>query len=227
MAVRSFVKALNEKGAEGEIIKAFLYSLVTSAVVLAIFWFVKLRFVENIVPRYGYYLFFAALSYAFLIPAVQHVRAYKQFNCMTGMMIGMTLGMIAGFLGGLYVGATNGMFVGSVFGMILGIAVGTWAGSCCGIMGFMEGIMAGFMGGLMGAMTAVMLLNDHLHIAIAVIFAISAVILVSLHYLIYGETRQHDSYNKTHPLFIIALSAILIIATVLVMIWGLKSGLFI
>lgn len=226
MAFQSFLKALNDGGAEGELIKTFLYSLASSAVVIALFWFVHLRF-TNFMPRYGYYALFAILSYAFIIPAVQHVRAYKQFTCMTGMMIGMTLGMIAGFLGGLYIGATNGMFMGSVFGMALGIAVGTWTGSSCGVMGFMEGIMAGFMGGPMGAMTAVMMLNDHLHPAIAIFFIIATVILVTLNYLIYGETRKHTSYDVLHPLFVILWSAFLTAITLGIMIWGPKSGLFI
>jgi hypothetical protein len=227
MAIKAFARSLNEKGAEGELIKTFVFSLVTSVVIFGIAWWIKLRFVENFFPKYGYFLLFAVLSYSFLIPAVQHVRAYKQFNCMTGMMIGMTLGMVAGFLGGLYVGATNGMFIGGIFGMALGILVGTWTGGCCGIMGFMEGIMAGFMGGLMGAMTAVMLLNDHLRLAIAVIFVITTVILISLNYLIFRETREHDSHSKTHPLFIVIWTALLTLITLALMIWGPKSGLFI
>lgn len=227
MAVKAFVRSLNEQGAEGGLIKTFLYSLITSAVIFGIVWWIKLRFIENFFPKHGYFLLFAILSYSFLIPAVQHVRAYKQFNCMTGMMIGMTLGMVAGFLGGLYMGATSGMFTGSVFGMALGILVGTWTGGCCGIMGFMEGIMAGFMGGLMGAMTAVMLLNDHLRIAISVIFVITTVILLSLDYLIFRETRERDSHNKTHPLSIILWSGLLTTITLIMMVWGPKSGLFI
>lgn len=227
MAVKRFLHSLNEKGAEGELIKAFLYSIVTSVVVLGIFWMIELQFIENFLPRYGYFIFFAVLSYAFLIPAIQHVRAYKQFSCMTGMMIGMTLGMVAGFLGGLYIGSTNGMFIGGVFGMALGIVIGAWTGSYCGVMGFMEGIMAGFMGGLMGAMTAVMLLNDHLKLATGIIFVITTVILISLNYLIYGETRDHDSYNSLHPLFIIGSSTLLNTLTLLIMVWGPKSPLFI
>lgn len=227
MKTISFIDALNDKGAEGELIKTFFYSLITSGIIAGIFWFAKLQFVDGIISRYGYYFFFATLSYAFLIPAIQHVRAYKQFSCMTGMMIGMTVGMIAGFLGGLYIGSTNGMFMGGVFGMTLGIMAGTWTGSCCGIMGFMEGIMAGLMGGLMGAMTAVMLLNDHLRTAIAVIFVITTIILVSLNYLVYRETREHDSHDKIHLLWSIMASAALTSITIMIMVWGIKSGLFI
>ena len=157
--IKEFVKSLTKDGIEGEFIKTIFASLAASFGVLAILYFIGLRYVGNFIPKYGFYMFLASLSYSVIIPTVRQVRAYKELPCMSGMMVGMTTGMIAGFLPGFYLAATNGMFIGSVFGMSTGIALGVWNGLCSGVMGFLEGIMAGFMGGLMGAMTAFMLLN--------------------------------------------------------------------
>src|SRR3989344_7351592 len=196
MTFKNFMKELSGKDVEGEIIKSVFISVITSLILLGVLYFLVLENVENLIPKYGFYLLFAVLSYAIIISCMRQVRAYKDFACMSGMMIGMTLGMIAGFLSGFYVGATNGMFYGGIFGMIIGILMGIWNGSCCGIMGIIEGIMAGFMGGLMGAMTALMLLNDHLKAMGVIVFIISSLIMLSLIYMVYKETKETERQRK-------------------------------
>ncbi len=226
MPFKEFLKELNGNRVEGELIKTIFSSLLTSFVVLGILYFFKLRFIEDFMSKQGYFLFFAVLSYALIVPAIRQVRAYKELPCMSGMMIGMTLGMLSGFLPGFFVASTNGMFVGSVFGMAIGIFIGAWNGKCCGIMGAMEGIMAGFMGGLMGAMTAFMLLNDNLRIAAVIVFLISAVIAVSLNYLIYLETRESERQRKEDHFLTIFLSFVLTIITTWLIVYGPRSALF-
>lgn len=211
---------------EGDLVKTILVSLLASFAVLGMAYFVKLRYVEEFLPKYGFYLLFAALSYAIIMPSIKQVGMYKEFPCMSGMMIGMTLGMLAGFLSGFYVGATNGMFWGSVFGMALGIAVGGWNGMCCGVMGFMEGIMAGFMGGLMGAMTSVMMLNDNLKAAAIIVFLISAVIALSLNFMIHKETKGAERKQKVNEMFVASLSAVLTAVTIWIVVFGPRSVLF-
>jgi len=226
MSVKEFVKSLMKEEAEGELVRTIFVSLVTSFVILGILYLLRLRYVENFIPKYGFYLFFAILTYALILPSVRYVRAYKEFGCMSGMMIGMTIGMVAGFLSGFYVGATNGMFVGGIFGMAIGIFFGIWNGKCCGIMGAMEGIMAGFMGGLMGAMTAVMMLNDNLKAAAIIIFLISGFILFGLNYMIYQETREIKRKHKDDEFFTVILSLILTAVTLWLMVLGPRSALF-
>src|SRR3989344_3348208 len=118
---KDFIKGLNSNEAEGELVKTIFVSLITSFILLAVLYFLRLRDIENFIPKYGFYLFFTVLSYASIIPSIKYVRAYREFACMSGMMIGMTIGMITGFLSGFFIASTNGMFVGSVFGMSLGI----------------------------------------------------------------------------------------------------------
>ncbi len=226
MSLKEFMKELNGNRVEGELIKTALYSLITSAIFIAILYFFKLRYVENFIPKYGFSLFFASLSYALVIPTVRQVRAYREFACMSGMMIGMTTGMIAGFLPGFYIASTNGMFIGSVFGMTIGISLGIWTGKCCGVMGFMEGIMAGFMGGLMGAMTAFMLFNDNLRAASVIVFAVGGIIVTGLNYMIYGEMKENERQLKEDHFVTVLLTFILIIVTIWLMVFGPRSGIF-
>ena len=227
MAVKEFFKELNNnERVEGELIKTIFYSLLTSFIVLGILYFLKFKDIENFVSEKGFFLFFAALSYALIAASIKQVRAYQQFPCMSGMMIGMTIGMIAGFLPGFYVASTNGMFVGSVFGMLIGISLGVYNGKCCGVMGFIEGTMAGFMGGLMGAMTAFMLFNDNLKPATIIVFLVSAVILFALNYMIYGETKERQREKKEDHFFTIFLTFILIVATAWLIAFGPRSGVF-
>nr|MBI4156535.1 hypothetical protein [Candidatus Woesearchaeota archaeon] len=226
MTFKNFINSLANDKAEGELIKTIFISLATSFAIFAILYFLKLKDIENFIPKYGFYLFFAILSYAIILPSVRYVRAYKEFACMSGMMIGMTIGMVAGFLSGFYVGSTNGMFVGSVFGMAVGISFGVWNGKCCGIMGAMEGMMAGFMGGLMGAMTALMMFNDNLKIAGIIVFIISTFIVFGLNYLVYKETRETERKHKDDEFFIIFISFILTSLTTWIMVLGPRSILF-
>ncbi len=160
------------------------------------------------------------------MPAFKQVRIYKEFSCMSGMMIGMTIGMLSGFLPGFFVAATNGMFYGSVFGMAIGIFFGATNGRCCGIMGVMEGVMAGFMGGLMGAMTSIMMLNDNLKIAGIIVFLISAAIVFGLNYMIFKETREHEVKSGEGDLTTAIISFILTALTFWIMVLGPRSSLF-
>ena len=226
MSFKEFIKELNNDKVEGELIRTIFVSLATSFILLGILYFLRLRYVENFIPKYGFFLFFAVLSYSLILLSVRHIRAYKEFACMSGMMIGMTIGYISGFLPGFFIGATNGMFWGSAVGMSFGILFGVWNGKCCGIMGVMEGMMAGFMGGLMGAMTAIMMINDSLRAAAAVIFIVSGFILIGLNYMIYTETREVERKHKDDEFFIIFWSLLLTVITVWFMVFGPRSLLF-
>ncbi|HKZ33703.1 MAG TPA: hypothetical protein VJ142_00495 [Candidatus Nanoarchaeia archaeon] len=228
MSIKQFIKELNNDKVEGELIKTIFISIATSFILLAILYFLRLRYVENFIPKYGFYLFFAILSYSLILLSVRHIRAYREFPCMSGMMIGMTIGAISGFLPAFYIGSTNGMFIGSVSGMAIGIFFGVWNGKCCGVMGAMEGIMAGFMGGLMGAMTSLMMFNDNLRAAGIVVFLISGVILFGLNYMIYKETREikMERKHKDDAFFTIFWSLLLTAITLWIMVAGPRSILF-
>jgi hypothetical protein len=223
MTLKNFTKELNGNRVEGELIKSILYSLMISFGLFIILYYARLRFIEDFIPKYGFYIFFAILSYAIVFPSIRQTRAYRTFACMPGMMIGMTTGMIAGFLAGFFIGATNGMFWGSMFGMAVGIFMGIWNGKCCGVMGTMEGLMAGFMGGLMGAMTSVMLLNEHLKIASIVIFIICATIIFALNFMIYNEKKEHGKELKEDYSGIILLSVLLTSLTIWLIVYGPRS----
>lgn len=226
MTFKEFIKELGGKKVEGELIKTIFYSLLISFGLFAILYFYRLKYIEDFLPKYGFYLFFAILSYAVIFPSIRQVRAYGNFSCMSGMMIGMTLGMISGFLAGFFIGATNGMFYGSIFGMAVGIFIGVWNGKCCGIMGVMEGLMSGFMGGLMGAMTAVMLINDNLKLAGIILFLISAVIVFALNYMIYKEMKGNEREIKEDYSVLVLISFILTAITIWLMSYGPRSALF-
>lgn len=227
MSFKQFTKELNGSRVEGELLKSILYSLLISFGLFAIIYIYKLRYIDNFLPKYGFYIFFAILSYAVIFPSIRQVRAYGRFACMSGMMIGMTTGMMSGFLSGFFIGATNGMFYGIVFGMAVGIFIGVWTGKACGIMGIMEGLMAGFMGGLMGAMTSVMLLNDNLKLASVIIFVICSVIMFSLNYMIYFEMKENKREIKENQWIIVLISVILTGITIWLMVFGPRSALFI
>ena len=220
------MKELQGNRVEGELVKTVFYSLLTSFVFLGVIYFVLGNSVPDFISEYGFFLFFAALSYAVIVPAVRQVRAYKELGCMAGMMAGMIIGAAAGFLVGFTVGATNGMFVGGVFGMAVGIFLGVWNGNCCGVMGVMEGIMAGFMGGLMGAMTAVMTLNDYLLWMGGIVFLVCAVMLSGLHYMVYKEMRESERQKKEDHFFTIVLTFVLMALTTAVIVFGPRSALF-
>lgn len=226
MSFKKFTQELNGGRVEGELLKTIFYSLITSFIVIGGLYFLRLKNVTDFIPKYGFYLFLAAISYALIIPAIRQVRAYKQFGCMSGMMIGMTTGMIAGFMAGYFIGATNGMFIGGVFGMVVGSALGIWMGSCCGIMGVMEGLMAGFMGGLMGAMTSVMLLNDHLKLATVIISVFTALISICLNYMIFFEMKENERQRQEDHSSTAVITFVLMILTIWIMVYGPRSGLF-
>ncbi len=218
--------AFTKQETQEELLKTIFVSLVTSLIVLGILYYVRLREVENLIPRFGIFLLLSIATYAVIIPSIRHARAYQEFPCMSGMMIGMTLGMIAGFLPALYVGATNGMFWGSIWGMTVGIVFGISAGKCCGIMGKMEGAMAGFMGSLMGAMTAVMMINDHLREMAVIAFIICAGIAYGLNVLMYQESRSFQRKKAEDHTFTIISSFVLTVITIWLIVFGPRSPLF-
>lgn len=226
MSFKQFTQELTGNRVEGELIKTVFISLISSLFLLVIIYYLKLQYITNFIPKYGFHLIFALLSFALIIPAIRQVRAYRQFNCMSGMMVGMTIGMISGFLPGFYIGATNGMFIGSMFGMFIGITLGIWNGKCCGIMGIMEGIMAGFMGGLMGAMSSVMMINEHLIAAGGIVFFVSAAISLGLNYMIYKDFKESERTFKEDQFITIIISLILTAITTWLMVFGPRSALF-
>jgi hypothetical protein len=226
MSLKKFVKEMNGERVEGELIKTILISLVTSLIVIIGLYYLQFQHIESFVPKYGYFLFFSVLSYALILPTVRQVQAHKYFSCMSGMMIGMTIGMIAGFLIGFYVGATNGMFWGGFFGVLIGLIFGIWNGVCCGVMGFLEGAMAGLMGGLMGAMSSVMMINENLKAASAIVFLICGVILFGLSYMIYEETKGKEREYFSSNMFTAIISFILTVITALMIVYGPRSALF-
>jgi len=223
MSLNEFKKALKEDCVEGELISTIIISLMTSFITLGVMYYINLRHIVDFIPDYGYFIFLSILSYAIVLPSIRQVRAFKQFPCMTSMMIGMTIGMMIGFLAGFYVGATNGMFWGGVFGMSVGILLGVWNGHYGGIMGAMEGMMAGFMGGLMGAMTAVMMYNDNLIAAGVIMFIICGTIMLGLNYMLFKETMNEERVHKEDNTFTIILSLILTAVTVWMMVFGPRS----
>lgn len=218
----------NGKGVESQLVKTILFSLITSFAVLGLLYFAKFRFIDGFMSDYGFFLFFAVLTYALLSGVLLQVRAFGKFPCMSGMMIGMTIGMIAGFLPGYLLASTNGMFVGSIFGIVFGIVFGMIFGGCsCGVMGFLEGTMAGFMGGLMGSMTAFMLFNDNLRAATVIVFFVCSIILIALNYTLYLESKQLDRRRHDNDLFFtIIFSFIAITVTTWLMVFGPRSGVF-
>lgn len=226
MTAKEFIGELNGKEVEGELIKTFLYSLVTSTFILGLLYFIKLKQIDGFIDKYGLYLLLAIISIGLISSLIRQVRAYMDFACMSGMMIGMTAGMISGFNIGLYIGATNGMLYGSIIGMLVGIFIGVWMGKCCGIMGVMEGLMAGFMGGIMGAMTAVMMINDNLKVAVVIISIVSWIILVLLNYMIYKEMKENERQRKEDHTITILLTIILISVITWFMVFGPRSALF-
>lgn len=220
MSFKEFIKELDGKRIEGELVKTFIFSLIISLAVFAIYFFFFNQYID--LQKSGLYIILALLSISLIAPLARQVSSYHALTCMGGMMVGMTIGMISGFLIGFYIGATNGMFIGSLAGMIVGISLGTWLGSSCGIMGFLEGTMAGFMGGLMGAMSAVMMINDYLKSASIIVFIISAVILVSLKYMIYLETKSLKP-NKESIFKTILISIVLTLFVLLMISFAPKS----
>ena len=224
MTFKDFSKFMLE--GKNSFVKSVFISLFVSFIVFLVLYYLKLRQIDGFMTRYSFYIFFAILSYSLMVASLKQIMHYKEFPCMSGMMVGMTIGMISGLLAGFYIGATNGMFYGSIWGMIVGITLGVWSGKCCGIMGIMEGMMAGFMGGLMGAMTAIMMFNDNLKVAGIIVFVISSVILVGLNFMIYRETKSFDKQQNNSEMFNIVLSFILTTITIWLAVFGPRSVLF-
>jgi len=71
MTFKNFVKELNGEGVEGELVKTIFISLTTSFFILGVLYMFKLRYIENFIPKYGFYLFFIILSYALILPSLR------------------------------------------------------------------------------------------------------------------------------------------------------------
>ena len=157
-----------------------------------------------------------------------HLGTYRRsLSCSNGMMAGMALGMIAGFLVSALLGATNGMFVGTVAGMAAGIAFGVGIGRHCGVMGGLEGVMAGLMAGAMGAMLSVMMVNDNLLLFLYILFALCAVVLGGLSYMMHREAAEAPSRGELRAGFgeFAGFAAVLVLGMALLMAFGPKVGL--
>lgn len=226
MSFKNFISELNGERVEGSLYFTIFISLAISFLTFGVLYYLKLKYIENFIPKYGFFIFLLILSYSIIVSGIRQVSHYRQFSCMSGMMVGMTLGMISGFLPGFFMGATNGMFWGSVFGIIIGLIIGVWAGKCCGIMGIMEGLMAGFMGGLMGAMTSVMMINDNLKIAGILVFLVSATIIFCLNYMVYFEMKEVNEKVINFNFETIILSFLFTIISLVMVVFGPKGVLF-
>ena len=227
MAFKEFAKELKGNRIEGELLKAIFYSLLTSFIFLAITYFFKFKYMDNFIYKYGYYLFFSALSIALIMPAVRQLNAYKEMACMSGMMVGMTIGMISGFLLGFFTSSTNGIFYGGFFGVLVGIFMGVWLGKCCGIMGIMEGMMAGLMGGTMGPMITLMMLSDNLVWFMPFYIIVNMIILLGLSYMLYEEVVENRTDIKKQPVsfsVFALLSTFAVLVLIYIMLYAPKSA---
>src|SRR3989338_135824 len=101
MSFKQFMNELNGNRVEGQLLQTVLYSLISSFIVLGIFYFMFLR--EMNLGNKMLFIFLAIVAYAVVLPAFHQVRSYKNMPCMSGMMVGMTVGMISSFLIGFYV----------------------------------------------------------------------------------------------------------------------------
>ena len=83
------------------------------------------------------------------------------------------------------------------------------------------------MGGLMGAMTAFMLINDHLRATSVIVFAISAMIIAGLHYMIYFEMRETERQRKDDHFMTVVITFILMALTTWLIVFGPRTGIFV
>ncbi|MBI4918376.1 hypothetical protein HY837_00470 [archaeon] len=220
---------MNEETFESKVFETAAITTIVLFISLALVYKLFFISIPNFNTKYAWYFFYLILAIISNATAIYHLKAYRNaVTCMAGMMIGMTLGMMSGLMLGYLVGATNGMFTGTVYGMILGMIVGAWCGKCCGIMGLMEGMMAGLMGGTMGAMLSVMLINDKILIFTPIFILACIIILVGLGCMVYKEhSLSEEKTIKPYSLSLFVLACFLIVLiTILVMLYGPKSALF-
>ncbi len=220
------LKGNPEFAAERELVEMALLSFGLIALTAWMLFVIAFDSSPKLLGKLGFFVALDALASVASVSTIYHFKLFRrEWSCMSGMMIGMTIGMGTGFLFGALIGATNGMFVGSLVGMAIGMPVGAWAGRCCGIMGVMEGLMAGLMSGTMGAMLSVMMLNDHLHEFLAILWVTSIGILSALSFMMYKEA---GSLKKEHfdvsffEFFMASLIPFLVIFAI--MVFGPRSG---
>ncbi|MBI2482658.1 hypothetical protein HYV74_00595 [Candidatus Uhrbacteria bacterium] len=214
--------------------RAFGFALAAAAllgILVYVAYWAFLIDIPGFAGRIGPHLPYVVLSAVAVTSATWHLKAVRrELSAMMAMMVGMTFGMIAGFLAGYLVGATNGMFTGSVFGVLVGCALGWYVSDCCAMMSRMEGMMAGLMSGTMGAMTAVMLLNDRLAWFTPFLLAVCLVVLSGCSYLTHREYRERQgvqvTFRGTGFLPVLVMSFLSVTVTLLIMVGGPKSVLF-
>ncbi len=168
---------------------------------------------------------FGSIGIALGLLSIGHIRPYGRQTCQAGMMLGMGVGMMLGFLVGALFGATNGMFIGSVLGMLVGMGLGAWIGRCCGAMGVLEGLMGGLMAGTMGAMLTVMLFNDHQLEFMVFLWAVCAVILGLLSYMLFEENGLAPKTARVDVWKFLLLGVLLTLVTDYLLLFGPKSPL--
>lgn len=212
--------------------KMIRYSLSTLVILIglqALAYFFLFSQKQNLLDRYGWWMFYADLAVVSVGAAMWHLKSYRgQVTSMVGMMLGMTFGMQTGLMIGTIIGATNGIFVGGMTGMLAGVFVGFYNGKCCGIMGALEGMMAGMMNGVMGSMIGVMFFADRILWFMPFYILINMAIMWGLSYMLYGEFVENNEKIKKDPVkfasfFAYCLLAVLVLA--IIMIYAPKSGL--
>ncbi len=221
---------MSEETFESKVFETAAITTIVLFLCLAIAYKLFFLSISDFNTKYAWYIFYLIIAVTSNATAIYHLKAYRSaVTCMAGMMIGMTLGMMSGFMLSYLVGATNGMFTGTLYGMIVGMIVGAWCGKCCGIMGLMEGMMAGLMGGAMGAMLSVMMINDNILIFTPLFMLACIIVLIGLGHMVYTEHSLSDEkIIKPYPLSLFVFVCFLVsIITVLVMLYGPKSALFI
>ncbi|MBI2565281.1 hypothetical protein HYV79_04860 [Candidatus Woesearchaeota archaeon] len=214
---------------EAKVLEVAGITLIALSVLFVLLYKLFFESIPEFTTKYSWHIVYLIFTVVANATVIYHLKAYRNaVTCMAGMMIGMTIGMISGLSIGFLVGATNGMFTGALYGMIVGMITGAWCGKCCGIMGVMEGIMAGLMGGTMGAMLSVMLINDRLLIFTPIFILSCTIILAGLGYMVYKEHSVNDEkVIKPYPLTNLVFICFLItVITILVMLYGPKSALF-
>ena len=88
MAFKNFVKELDGKKVEGKLLQNIFLSLAFSFIALAVMYFLFLKNVNNLLPKYGIFILLSIISYALVLTLIKQIRVYKNFACMSGMMIG-------------------------------------------------------------------------------------------------------------------------------------------
>ncbi|MDY7042960.1 cupredoxin domain-containing protein [Virgibacillus sp. M23] len=153
-----------------------------------------------------------ALLSAFIIWNTIYYR--NKIAVMSGMMVAMALGMSAGLAIGVIIGAflSGNLFDSTVIGILVGMATGYLAGMPISMMAVIDGALAGIMGGMMGAMLGDMIAAENQEAMIRIIVALFVGTVLILYYLIKQESTTKASGWFLHPLTLIVISSLFIMA---------------